>query len=360
MDNIPNNQYVNTVKATGITDTCCCQNKVTDTDTSNVKVRGMKVEKEVSLKTTGGWGPWLEEVEAANGQTVRFRIKTYYFGYYTLYDILVEDILPDGLDYDNNAIPEEPDIAGNKLTWFLEEALYDGESTSIIFQAIVNCEDCENLVNLVYVEAKECSGSTLTWEDEATVDVVCALTADAGGPYSGGIDEEIELIGSASGGSLPYTYGWDLDNDGEYDDATGNEVTWSWDTSGTFEISLKVTDDDGRTDTDDTAVIIAPGENHQPEKPQRPRGPTTGKAGRTYTYSTSTTDPDGDQIYYKFDWDDDTTSGWIGPYDSGDTVEASHVWGNRGGYSVKVKAKDIHDAESPYSDPLSITMPKTA
>jgi len=37
---------------------------------------------------------------------------------------------------------------------------------------------------------------------------------------------------------------------------------------------------------------------------------------------------------------------------------ASHIWANQGSYSVKVKAKDIHDEESVWSDPLSISMPK--
>jgi len=359
MDNIPNNQYVNLVEATGINTDCCCPNEVTDTDTAIVKVRGMIVEKEVSVKTETGWGPWVEEAEAANGQTVKFRIMIYYYGYYTLYDILVEDTLPEGLEYDNNAIPEEPDIDGNVLSWFLEEALYDGEHTTICFQAVVDCDDCENLVNLVSVVAKECSGSTLEWDDEATVDVVCALTADAGGPYSGLIDEDIEIVGSANGGSPPYIYEWDLDNDGEYDDEAGNEIISSWDEPGTYEISLKVTDDEGRYDTDDTAVIINPGENHAPEKPETPQGPTSGNTGNSYTYTTSTTDPDGDQVYYKFDWGDGTSSGWLGPYDSGEEAQANHIWANRGSYPVKVKARDVHDEESVWSDPLSVAMPKS-
>ncbi|RLF30793.1 MAG: hypothetical protein DRJ99_01480 [Thermoplasmata archaeon] len=99
-------------------------------------------------------------------------------------------------------------------------------------------------------------------------------------------------------------------------------------------------------------------ENKPPNKPNKPSGPTSGKAGTSYTYSTSTTDPDEDQVYYWFDWGDRTNSGWLGPYNSGQTVGASHTWSEKGSYDIKVKAKDTNDAESDWSDPLPITMPK--
>ncbi|MCD6108537.1 MAG: hypothetical protein J7J89_03585, partial [Thermoplasmata archaeon] len=57
------------------------------------------------------------------------------------------------------------------------------------------------------------------------------------------------------------------------------------------------------------------------------------------------------------DWGDGTNSGWLGPYNSGETVEASHSWSEKGEYSIKVKAKDINGLESEWSDPLVISMP---
>ena len=96
--------------------------------------------------------------------------------------------------------------------------------------------------------------------------------------------------------------------------------------------------------------------NAPPEKPSRPSGSTSGEAGVTYLYTTITTDPDGDQVYYKWDWGDGTTSDWLGPYDSGEEVSASHSW-SEGSYSIKVKAEDSYAAESDWSDPLSVTMP---
>ncbi len=100
-------------------------------------------------------------------------------------------------------------------------------------------------------------------------------------------------------------------------------------------------------------------QNQPPNKPATPTGPTSGKPGTVYTYSTSTTDPNGDQVYYQWDWGDGTTLTWIGPYSSGVTINTTHTFG-KGSYSIKVKAKDPFGAESAWSDPLAITMPKSA
>jgi hypothetical protein len=100
------------------------------------------------------------------------------------------------------------------------------------------------------------------------------------------------------------------------------------------------------------------GEGDSPNKPSTPNGPVNGAVGTSYTYSSFTSDPDGDDIYYLFDWGDGTDSGWIGPYNSGDTGSASHKWTSRGTYKIKVKAKDTYNAESVWSDPLSVIIPR--
>jgi len=96
-----------------------------------------------------------------------------------------------------------------------------------------------------------------------------------------------------------------------------------------------------------------------PNKPSKPYGTASGSPGTMYTYSSSTTDDEGDQIYYIFDWGDGTDSGWKGPFSSGFVCEASKIWDSKGTYSIKVKAKDTDGHESRWSDPLSVTMPKS-
>jgi hypothetical protein len=109
---------------------------------------------------------------------------------------------------------------------------------------------------------------------------------------------------------------------------------------------------------DDDLCFKTYGTGGPPNKPSTPSGKVNGKINVDYTYTSVTTDLDGDQIYYLFDWDDGTDSGWIGPFNSGIEGSASHRWTVKGNYDVQVKAKDIYDAESPWSDPLSVTMPR--
>jgi hypothetical protein len=97
-------------------------------------------------------------------------------------------------------------------------------------------------------------------------------------------------------------------------------------------------------------------ENPPPRKPTI-TGPVEGKVGENYTYSGHAVDPDGDQLYYLFDWGDGTDNDWLGPYFSGEEVSASHIWDSRGNYDIKVKAKDTDGAQSEWSDPLPVSMP---
>ena len=107
----------------------------------------------------------------------------------------------------------------------------------------------------------------------------------------------------------------------------------------------------------DPSLKIA-GESLAPEKPDAPEGPTKTSVNKEHTYTACTTDPEGDNIYYLFDWDDGSDSGWIGPCASGETAEASHVWTEQGNYEIRVKAKDENGVQSEWSDPLPIIMPK--
>ena len=99
--------------------------------------------------------------------------------------------------------------------------------------------------------------------------------------------------------------------------------------------------------------------NSRPFKPDKPSGETSGESGSEYEYTTSCIDPEFNKVWYLFDWDDGTDSGWIGPYNSGEEVSAKHTWSLRNTYNIKVKAKDECGSESVWSDPLAVSMPKT-
>jgi hypothetical protein len=97
-------------------------------------------------------------------------------------------------------------------------------------------------------------------------------------------------------------------------------------------------------------------ENFPPITPPAPAGPIEGFIGTLYSFSSVTTDPNGDKIYYFFDWGDGTNSGWVGPYTSGTMAIATHAWPTAGVYLVKVKAKDENGAETVWSPTHSISI----
>jgi hypothetical protein len=75
-------------------------------------------------------------------------------------------------------------------------------------------------------------------------------------------------------------------------------------------------------------------------------------------YTGSTADIDGDPVYYWFDWDDGTNTGWLGPLPPGAPMKVNHSWSKKGTYEVKVKAKDVYSMESSWAT-LDVTMPKS-
>ena len=159
-------------------------------------------------------------------------------------------------------------------------------------------------------------------------------------------------------------YGWDWDGDGTIDEwtsyyASGEvvNINHSWNRAGEYHVKVKAKDENGEESGFSPALTVIITGNNPPSKPSI-SGPTTGKPRRSYTYTASTTDPNEDQIYYMFDWGDGTNSGWLGPYDSGSTVSATHKWRDKGNYEIRVKARDVLGAESEWSDPLPVAMPK--
>ena len=108
---------------------------------------------------------------------------------------------------------------------------------------------------------------------------------------------------------------------------------------------------------DPTVEIKVPSAKY-PMQPSTPTFSGINKTNTDITFSTSTSDPNNDELYYLFDWGDGTTSEWIGPIDSGEIVKEEHSWNSEGKYLVRVKAKDIDGYESQWSEPTRISVSK--
>jgi hypothetical protein len=84
-------------------------------------------------------------------------------------------------------------------------------------------------------------------------------------------------------------------------------------------------------------------------------GPTSGRINKIYTFDVSAVDPQGDDVYVYVNWGDGTNTDWVGPYDSGEVIQASHSFPERINYTIKAKAKDIDGYEGK-EQPLQITL----
>jgi uncharacterized protein YceK len=104
------------------------------------------------------------------------------------------------------------------------------------------------------------------------------------------------------------------------------------------------------------AELAEVGPMSNPPAPPVLTGPDSGIINELYTYSAVTTEPDGEDVYYYFDWGDGSNSGWLGPFASGQTAVAQKSWGAEGTYTVKAKAKDINQASSGWSTPILVTI----
>ena len=97
-----------------------------------------------------------------------------------------------------------------------------------------------------------------------------------------------------------------------------------------------------------------------PMKPDIPYGTNETLPFDEQTFTTTSTDPNDNDLFYKFDWDDGTETEWLGPYKSNEVVESSHHWVTQGIYNIKVITKNINELYSQWSNPLIIGIPERA
>lgn len=85
-------------------------------------------------------------------------------------------------------------------------------------------------------------------------------------------------------------------------------------------------------------------------------GPPSGKIGRVYRYTFITTDPEDNDILYEIDWGDGVVDEWYGPVSSDLVITRDHTWDEKGTYTIKARAKDIHGATGDWGS-LEVSMP---
>ena len=169
-------------------------------------------------------------------------------------------------------------------------------------------------------------------------------------------------IGSGAGGEILA-----VNPDGTEKWRSGKIANWCVDSSsciaedGTVYIGSSSDRQSEPNDWDSIGYLHAFGPVESNDPPDTPTitGTLNGRINKVQCYWVSTIDPDLNPVSFYVDWGDDTNTGWIGQYGSGEKVYLEHTWSEKGNYTIMVKAKDEFGGESDWAT-LEVSMPKSS
>jgi PKD repeat protein len=188
---------------------------------------------------------------------------------------------------------------------------------------------------LITLRVTDASGRTGTDTADVTVNNV-APVADAGGPYSGDEGSDITFDGSSSTGQGDLTYEWDF-GDGFQDLGAVFARSWSDNTSGT--VTLRVTDEDGESATDDADYTV---NNVAPVADAG--GPYSGLTAEDISISGSASDAGADDTITQWEWDLDYDSSGFNTDVTGKDI--TNQWADNGTYMIALRVTDDDGAVS--------------
>ena len=182
------------------------------------------------------------------------------------------------------------------------------------------------------------------------------LTGQAGTYWANGTDPD--------GDQIQYRFDWNASGSHSYSGWTslvnsGTKLSknHTWTVAGTYVVKVQSKDEHGATSTWSNGLNVTVTENQAPNQPQKPTGPGTRLVGQSGTYWANGTDPDGDKIQYRFDWNASGShqySSWTSLVNSGTKLSKTHSWAVPGTYVVKVQSRDEHGTVSVWSTGLTV------
>ncbi|MGB5099689.1 MAG: PKD domain-containing protein, partial [Methanothrix sp.] len=284
-----------------------------------------------------------------------------------------------------NNPPEIPVISGSangvpalSYSYFALAVDPDGDPVKVTFDWGDETESTTLLIN-----SGVSVGANHTWSKAGTYKIK-AIATDSNGAFSGwseSLDIKINTppgkpespsgqISSRPGTSNNYTVSsMDPDEDQirytlDWGDGTESitgflvsgaraTVNHTWNKAGTYRIKAFAVDERGSSSgwSEAKNVII----NSPPDNPSKPSGPESVYAWAAYAYTSFSSDPDGDEAEYIFDWGDGNISD-TNLIRSGCNASGEHSWSEEGTYRVRVIARDQLGATSNWSGNLTVTV----
>jgi len=189
-----------------------------------------------------------------------------------------------------------------------------------------------------------CSGGGTTPPITPNQSPTASFTAN---PTSGTAPLEVSFNGSNSSDSdgTIISYAWDF-KDGNT--GTGQSISHTFSSAGSYNVELTVTDDEGATDSaTKTITITDPITTNQSPTASFTANPTSGTAPLAVSFNASnSSDSDGTIISYVWDFKDGSTG-------SGQTI--NHTFSSTGSYSVKLTVTDDKGATGSTTKTITVT-----
>ncbi len=158
---------------------------------------------------------------------------------------------------------------------------------------------------------------------------------------------------------------------GPYPSGTTITMSHSYDEPGGVWPAVKVWDDHDCNGSHEGGTAVMSDTwylnilNQTPAVPNLNAKVTAGPVYYAFAFGTSTSDPEGDDVFYQFDWGEKNhllgqiqPNNWIGPYstDPVQLAKVTHKWKTPGTYKVKVRAKDQYGAITGWSKAIEINV----
>jgi len=144
-----------------------------------------------------------------------------------------------------------------------------------------------------------------------------------------------DASGSSDADGTITKYEWDLDGNGSYETDTGSTATTTktYSVAGTYQVGLKVTDDDGATATSSVSLAV----KNQPPTASFTAVPNPAPIGTQVSFNASaSSDPDGTIV--KYEWDLDGNGSYES--DTGSTATTTKRYTNGGDVTIGLRVTD--------------------
>jgi PKD repeat protein len=197
-------------------------------------------------------------------------------------------------------------------------------ATAGTFTVTLTVTDNDNLTNAATASVNITDGSGMQ-----------PPVANPGGPYTGTTGRAISFDGSASrdpDGTI-VSHDWSFGDGGT---ASGPQPLHAYATADSYTVTLRVTDDTGRSHSASTTAVVTEPVNQAPTA--NPGGPYSGTPGSAISFNGSgSSDPDGNIVSWDWNFGDGSTGSGATP---------AHTYAAAGEYTVTLVVTDNSGARS--------------